>query len=168
MRRARRLLGVTLLLSLAGCAAFLSDFQVIDDGGLAGDAGGNADGQQGQPDGASDVTLDTGSDSARHDTSVVDSGSTGARDSAVKDSGSGLDASGFDAYGADSNVIIPDVYVPPGTTTCNYNGSLFAQYVSECLIYKSGATLCSAGCSTSDCCGVLCQNSSNQHVCLPK
>jgi hypothetical protein len=122
--------------------------------------------QEGGDGGSSADSSPSKVDSSAPDTGKAsDSGSAGQVDSAVIDTGSQIVDSGSVV-----DVILPDVFVPPGTTTCNYLGStsLFAQYVAECLIFKSGATQCSAGCSASDCCGVLCQNNNNEAVCLPK
>jgi hypothetical protein len=173
----RHIAGICLLLSgsaAAGCATGADDSGTFpDDAAIgtdpdapvteAGDGGSHAD--SGSPTGVDSSTIDTAK--------PADTGTTMQADSTVVDSGGGIDSQVIDTALPDTgipDVVIPDVAVPPGTTTCNYLGSAgdFAQYVAECLIFKSSASECSGGCAAGQCCGALCQNSSNQAVCLPQ
>ena len=86
-------------------------------------------------------------------------------------------APSFDAAALDGNIgdvevpdAIPDVYVPPGTSVCDYLGSAgdFAKYVGECLLFESIAAPCASGCPSGSCCGALCTNGSDEAVCLPE
>jgi hypothetical protein len=149
-----------------------------DSGGDADVVGVDPDANltEGGTDGGS--AIDTGStsvvDSSTPDTANTTDSGGGPVDSSVTDSATGVDSQqGVDSAVVDTgipDVLIPDVNVPPGTMICNYLGSAgdFAQYVAECLIFKSSATACASGCAAGSCCGAICENSSNQAVCLPQ